>query len=197
MKKRILLFIAAAGISAAAQAQNTRLGLKLGPSLTSFTGDDVRDAAYKFGFHAGGVAELNVNDRIAIQPEVLFSMKGAKAEDADFSYNSSYVDFPVLLKIKANGLFFEAGPQAGILLTSRFKADDLSVDVKDEFKGFDLGYAAGLGFQAASGLMVGLRYNGGITRIGKDTKIGSVTIEAGEVRNSAFQLYAGFLFGSK
>ncbi|UOR04299.1 PorT family protein [Hymenobacter aerilatus] len=195
MKKVLLSVLVAAGLSTtAAHAQGVRLGVKAGASLTSFTGKDVEGLDYKFGFHGGGVAELGLTDNFAIQPEVLFSMKGTKASEMDeLRINQSYIDVPVLLKLKADGFFFELGPQVGFLVGSKLKVDEVSVDAKESFKKVDLGYAAGLGYQAASGPMIGLRYNGGISNVGKD----SFDIEDGKVRNSAFQLYVGYMFGGK
>jgi len=199
MKKVLLSVLVAAGLSTtAAHAQGVRLGVKAGASLTSFTGKDIEGAKNKFGFHGGGVAELGLTDNFAIQPEVLFSMKGAKAEDMDgLSFNQSYIDVPVLLKFKADGLFFEVGPQVGFLVGSKLKVDDLSVDSKEAFKTVDLGYAAGLGYQSASGPMVGLRYNGGLSKIFKEDSFDGIDTEAGRIRNSAFQLYVGYMFGGK
>ncbi|MBC6613121.1 PorT family protein [Hymenobacter sp. BT507] len=199
MKKVLLSVLVAVGLSTtAAHAQGVRLGVKAGASLTSFTGKDIEDVEYKFGFHGGGVAEIGLSESFAVQPEVLFSMKGAKAEGmGDYRFNQSYIDVPVLLKFKADGLFFEVGPQVGFLVGSKFKVDDLSVDSKEAFKTVDLGYAAGLGYQAASGPMIGLRYNGGLSKIGKNDSYNGIDIEAGNVRNSAFQLYIGYMFGGK
>ena len=125
-------------------------------------------------------------------------MKGAQADNGENArINQSYIDVPVLFKVKADGLFFEAGPQVGFLASAKYTEDGMSASVKDDLKKVDFGYAAGLGYQAASGPMVGLRYNGGLTKIGSSQTYGNVTIEAGKVYNSAFQLYVGYLFGGK
>ncbi|WP_161787220.1 hypothetical protein [Hymenobacter sp. IS2118] len=50
---------------------------------------------------------------------------------------------------------------------------------------------AGLGYQLESGPMIGLRYNGGISNINEGDA------NPNKIRNSVFQLYAGFLFGGK
>ena len=164
-------------------------------------GKDATDAKYKAGFNGGVLANFGINDMISIQPEVLYSMKGAKYDGIgnDTKTNLGYIDVPVLVKVAtgATGLFFEAGPQVGFLLSSKAESGGVSVDFKDYTKSVDFGYAAGLGFQAESGPMVGLRYNGGFTKVGKDGSLGGLTVAAAETRNSAFQLYVGFLFGGK
>ena len=200
MKKIFLVLLASAGITSAAHAQGARLGVKAGANLSNIVGKDLEGPTNKFGAHAGFVAELGITDNFAIQPEVLFSMKGAQDEDdSDFRINQSYIDVPVLLKIKADGLFFEVGPQVGLLVGSKIKANKLSIDSKDAFKTLDFGYVAGLGYELSNGPMIGLRYNGGLSDIVKkeDSNGVSIDFDGSKARNSVFQLYVGFMFGGK
>lgn len=199
MKKLILSLGLLAGVSVAAQAQTgVRFGLKAGASLTSVTGEDSEGFANKFGFHGGVVANFAFNDMISIQPEVLYSMKGAKIDGTSGRFNVNYIDVPVLAKIStgATGLFFELGPQVGFRASAKIKDDNTSFDAKEIIKDVDFGYAAGIGFQAASGPMIGLRYNGGFTNLGKDN-VGGLNVTPSNAKNSAFQLYVGYMFGGK
>lgn len=196
MKKLFLILLASAGISSAAHAQGARLGLKIDTSLSNFVGEDADGASNKFGINGGFVAELGITDNFAIQPEVIFSMKGAKIDEFDARYNQNYVDVPVLLKVKANGLFFQAGPQVGLLIDSKVKNDAVAVNSAGVFKTIDFGYVAGLGYELSSGPMIGLRYNGGISKVyKKEDQVRASDLP--EVRNSVFQLYVGFLFGGQ
>lgn len=195
MQKVLLSLGLLAGVSFAAQAQGVKFGVKAGASLTTLTGSDSDGAKNKFGFNGGVLANFGFNDMISIQPEVLYSMKGAKVDGTDARLNINYIDVPVLVKVAtgATGLFFELGPQVGFLASAKAKTDAISIDAKDGVKSVDFGYAAGLGFQAASGPIVGLRYNGGFTNIGKDNN----GYTSSNTKNSAFQLYVGFMFGGK
>lgn len=200
MKKLFLPILLVVGTAMAAQAQGIKFGAKAGASLTSITGKDVDGNTYKFGFHGGLMANFAFNDMVSIQPEVLYSMKGTKDKsNNDERLNTSYIDVPVMVKVAtgATGLFFEAGPQVGFLASANYKIGGLSADVKDAFNNVDFGYAAGLGFQAASGPLIGLRYNGGFTNVGKNYSSNGISVTSGEAKNSAFQLYVGFLFGGK
>ena len=203
MKKTVLFLTIALGAAGAAQAQSISYGVKAGASLTNFTGKGVEDAKNKFGFIGGLVANFAVNDIFSVQPEVLFSMKGAKAEaqltgspTVTRKVKLSYIDVPVLAHINAAGLFFELGPQIGFLASAKgtleAQGQSFTQDIKDEVKNVDFGYAAGLGYQMKNGPGVGLRYNGGFTDLSKD-----VTTNDGAVRNSAFQLYLTYMFGGK
>lgn len=196
MKKLFLVLLASAGITTAAHAQGGRIGLKIGTSLSNFVGKNSDGASSKFGINGGFVAELGITENLAIQPEIIFSMKGAKIDEFKARYNQNYVDVPVLLKVKANGLFFQAGPQVGLLIDSKVKNDAVTVNSAGAFKTIDFGYVAGLGYELASGPMIGLRYNGGISKVYEKQANGRAS-DIQDVRNSAFQLYVGFLFGGE
>ena len=201
MKKTFLAIALLLGVADAAQAQSAHFGVKAGASLTNYTGKGADGAEYKFGFNGGFVANLAVNDAFSIQPEVLYSMKGAKASGNIFGTNLTYketlhyIDVPVLAHINAGGLFFEVGPQIGFLVAAKATADaggqSGSGDVKDNFNTVDFGYAGGLGYQVANGPGIGLRYNGGFTDVYKGNNGDYAT------RNSAFQLYLTYMFGGK
>jgi len=89
----------------------------------------------------------------------------------------------------------EAGPQLGVLLHANYELNDVTgtteTQNKDQFRGTDLGYALGLGVQDTNGLLLGVRYNGGLTRIWADNAAAAVG-----VRNSAFHIYVGYVFAS-
>ncbi|MGI4742954.1 MAG: porin family protein [Janthinobacterium lividum] len=199
MQKVLLSLGLLAGISFAAQAQTgVRFGLKAGASLTNVTSTSQDN---KFGFHGGGLVNLGINDMFSIQPEILYSNKGYKVKGGanDLRVALNYIDVPVLVKVAtgSTGLFFELGPQVGFRIAADIKDNDNSSNFKDYTKSVDFGYAAGLGFQLESGPMVGLRYNGGFTNIGKSGTINGVQVTATDAKNSAFQLYVGYVFGGK
>jgi hypothetical protein len=197
MKKIVLSLGLLVGIASAANAQEVRFGLKAGVNYSTFTGGDFEDIENKIGLQAGVLANFGLSDLISIQPEVLYSQKGTQSkDDSDDKYKLNYVDVPVLVKVNAGGLFFEGGPQVGFLASAKATDGTNDVDVKDIFNTVDFGYAVGLGYQADSGPMIGLRYNGGINKVTKsvDTPFGTFESDA---RNSAFQLYVGYTFGGK
>lgn len=215
MKKFVLSLGLLMGATCAANAQEARFGIKAGGSLTNFGGKDAADGKSKFGGHGGVFANFGINDMFSIQPEVLFSMKGAKSEDkftgggSSVTINStqslSYIDVPVLVKASTGdnaGLFFEAGPQVGFLLSANSESKGTNLPAgavlqsagnnKSRFNSVDFGYAVGLGYQAEGGPLIGLRYNGGIVNILNN---GSTVNQDKTIRNDAFQLYVGFAFG--
>lgn len=207
MQKLLLSLGLLAGSLATAYAQESRFGLKAGASLTTFVGSDVTSSSSsKFGFHGGLVASLGINNRFSVQPELLYSMKGTRDQATQGGTTVTgyqtlhYVDVPIMLKAKFNQLFVEAGPQVGVLMAANATIEDgsnsMSISNKGAFKDVDFGCAVGLGFQAESGLMVGLRYNGGLVDVPKAKTLRGQTLQP-QARNSAVQLYVGILLKSR
>ncbi|HSB93167.1 MAG TPA: porin family protein, partial [Flavitalea sp.] len=115
--KKFLLIIVCASTFVVAKAQ-VSYGVKGGLNLSNMIGGDADDAKAKIGFHAGVFAGLPVADKLSIQPELVYSVQGAKYEDDgdDINYNSGYLNIPVLAKYSgASGFYGETGPQLGFL----------------------------------------------------------------------------------
>ena len=224
MKKLLLSTTAAALVAVAAapaaHAQPVRFGLKAGANLSNISGDVIQQDQYKnrFGFQGGAMLNLGLidDDFLAIQLEALYSQKGFKYADQQFTLGGStyrntgnvrydYLDIPVLLRLKTGGVFFEAGPQYSYLLNisnnrsftqngNVIAGASSTTSNLDNVRRSELGYAAGLGFQAESGFLIGLRYNGAFTDFAKDNYSNN---EFRNARNSTFQAYVGFMLGGK
>lgn len=156
------------------------------------------------GFHFMGFGEYRFNDKFSIQPGVSYSRQGAETDEiyvsefdatTKFKMTLDYVNIPILVKYYvAGGFSVEAGPQLGILTSA--KATDIvvdgqssseDVDIKDMFKGTDLALDLGASYDFQNGLLVGGRYNVGLTDVAKDNPDKAIT-------NSVFQLYVGFKY---
>ncbi|WP_286966461.1 porin family protein [Flavobacterium sp. UBA4854] len=163
MKKLILSAIAIMAFTFS-NAQETRFGVKGGLNLTNFTGDV--DTNLKAGFHIGGFAEIKIIDRLAIQPELLFSTQGARYNmiggNQSGSYKLNYINIPVLAKFYVTKQFtVEAGPQIGFLVSAKSQDHD----IKDAYKTADYGFNFGAGYNFTDHFSVGLRYTVGISGI--------------------------------
>ena len=226
MKRIILSLALLAGFASAANAQTgVRYGIKGGYNLATFSGPDSKSSEYKSGFSAGGFLNFGIADIISIQPELLYSQKGASIDNfqgstgstnARFKSTIGYLDVPIMVRVNAGedgkGLFFELGPQGSFVLhnsdftqtgnTSTQSTDNTSTD---DLNKVVLGYAAGLGYQLTSGLSLGLRYTGDFSQVYKDgtSKAYTSALYAGgngknpNVHNSVFQFQVGYSFGGK
>ena len=199
MKKFSLSLGLLIGIASAANAQEARFGVKAGVNLASLTNNNTESKKNLVGFAAGLMADFSFSDLISLHPEVLFSQKGVKYTSGGGGYTGSnttqirinYIDVPLLLRVKADGLFFEAGPQVGFLASRKYEIDNTTISTStDGTRKVDVGYIAGVGYQLPQGLEVGVRYNGGISDL-NDPSVGTKT------RNSVFQFQLGYLFGGK
>ena len=211
MKKVALLFFSAFTLSFAAQAQ---IGVKIGANLTNLAGNLQDQDVYKnkLGF-VGGLTyniPLSSDNFVSIQPELLYSQKGYKLADRPYvdpatqqrgtiegKVNYSYLDLPIMLKINAGPVFFEAGPQISYLLSIKDNSEltiggvDFETYVpqdKDALSELEIGYAAGVGVQIPMGLTLNLRYNGSISALAKDNNAD----ELANARNSVYQATIGF-----
>ncbi|MET3027603.1 porin family protein [Flavobacterium sp. UW10123] len=178
MKKVILAAIAVMGFSFA-NAQDIKFGVKGGINLSTFTGD-IEDVSSKVGFQVGGFAELKLSEKFSVQPEVLYSLQGAKfKEDGDsYSYkekiHASYLNIPVIAKYYViDKLSVEAGPQIGFLLSAKDKWESVEdgekysgkENVKDGFKSVDFSLNIGAGYDFTENISAGIRYNFGLSNI--------------------------------
>ncbi len=224
MKKLLLgtftTALVAVAAAPAAQAQSVSVGLKAGGTLSNLAGDLISQDLYKnrFGFQGGAMVNVGLlaDNLLALQLEALYSQKGFNYAPQEYSallgtyrttghvrYN--YLDVPLLLRVKTKGFFVEAGPQYSYLFsiaasrTQSYNGNVLDTTTEgtadlDRVKRHELGYAAGLGFQAESGLLAGLRYNGTFDSYARD---GYSNDKFRNARHSTFQAYVGFMLGGK
>ncbi|SFH33940.1 Outer membrane protein beta-barrel domain-containing protein [Pontibacter chinhatensis] len=186
MKKLLLSLTIALASFTVAQAQSG-LGVRGGANFSNLSGDLKDESRYenKVGFHGGLTYNIPVvGDFFSIQPELLYSNKGFKYEDTEVTLpvggtfrregnmNYNYLELPVLARIKAGPIYFEAGPQASYLLSvnnnikeymNGDRTSSATTEIsKGDIKDFELGYAAGIGITSGM-LSVGVRYNGSVT----------------------------------
>lgn len=160
-------------------------GIKGGVNISSLGGNASQIGSAKFGFHAGVYLAARLSDRIAFQPELVFSQQGFQVNSAftdAYAVNYNYLNLPLLAKIYvAEGTSVQLGPQLSYLLHS----DVLYV------KKIDVALAMGLGYEVASGLNFCLRYNLGLI----NTVDNAPNLSASST-NRVFQLSIGYTFGN-
>lgn len=188
MKKYLILFVFALVATVSAQAQ-VGIGLKVGANYSNITGDDAPDVYERIiGGHAGLTANFPISSDnfFSVQPELLFSMKGAKNDATDADLRLYYIDVPVLARFNAAPLFFEFGPQLSINVGDNVDFDGGS---GPDYRRTGLGYAAGLGIATPLGVSLGLRYNGDISKLNDEGDA--------KVYNDVFMLSLGYTFTTR
>ncbi len=211
MKKIILSLAVLASAAGAANAQTgIKLGIKGGFNGSTFSGTNSKGSEYKAGFAAGVFANFGITDNFSIQPEVLYSQKGASIDDVTvngvqlngttFKQTLGYLDVPIMFRYNVGadgkGFFIELGPQGSLVLHSKQftqvgsnkTTDNTSTDQLNKVL---IGYVGGIGYQITSGLQLGLRYTGDFAQIYKDGNNNP------NIHNSVFQFQVGYAFGGK
>ena len=174
MKKVFLTAVALFAFGFAnAQADGVKFGVKAGVNLTNFTGDVESDQGT--GFYIGGLVDLAVSGNFHVQPELLYSVEGAK--DASVSY----LRIPVMAKYYVmQGLSLQVGPEIAFKIAAE---DDFTDEV---IKSMDFGIGAGAGYELPMGLMFDIRYNLGLANISE--------VEGADIKNVGIQLGVGYRF---
>ncbi len=176
-----------------AVAQGISGGLKVGANFANQKYDsDFGDISLdsRTSFHVGGYLNFGVSETFAIQPELLYNSIGAKQDEV--AMKTDYLSIPIMLQYSPVPVFnIHAGPQIGLLLSAKAEADGESVDMKDFYKGLDLGVGVGAGVNLPMGLGFSVRYVLGLANIADSSDFGDV-----KVTNTAFQVSATYrLFG--
>ena len=194
MKKLMLTAIIAVIAMVSVNAQSD-FGVKAGVNLATISGDDVGNVDGRTSFHIGGVVEFKISEKFSFQPGLLYSAQGAESSDEEFGGQEKieldYLNLPLIAKYYVTeGLSFEAGPQIGFLLSSKYiyelEGSEVSEDLKDETNSIDFGINLGLGYKLESGLNFGASYNIGMSDVFEEGD--------GDVKNAVFQISLGYFF---
>ncbi len=166
-----------------ASAQGIKGGVKGGVNLAKLGGSDAGSLETKAGLVAGGFVEFMIGNMFAIQPEVLYSQKGAKESVGgdELKLKIDYVEVPVLLKINIpiEGSNVHpnvyAGPAVAFKASCKFSGssggvsfsescDDAGVMVKST--DFGVAFGGGVSFDVGGAEVgVDVRYTLGLTKI--------------------------------
>ena len=164
-----------------------QFGLKGGANFSTLTNST--GGSTLINFNAGMLVKIPLDHVLSLQPEAYYSGQGIKAPDGKIVVN--YINIPFLLTYTLPaGVFFQTGPQLGVLLSAKVKADSgENEDLKDFFKSTDFDWAFGAGYQVPKGgFGFNVRYNLGISSVGK---------LGGTSKNSVFQVGISYLFPGK
>ncbi len=203
MKKLMICLVAAAMVFCAtesATAQKIGFGVKGGANLSTWSQDD---SEVRLGFHAGLYANIKINNMIAIQPEVLYSMEGSTYNvdtdfeilgkeywtNADYTYAVHKLAVPLMLQISPiKMLTLEVGPQFGFNLgmsghlkyeTNIVGDQNYEKDIdytSDDYNMFELGLAVGAKVNFAGNLSLGARYVYGLMPLMDKVETAGITV---------------------
>ena len=199
---RIIATLAALIIvcSDSALAQGLTTGVRGGVnfSTTNTTGEGEMSPDWLLRGVVGGFVTWHAWSWLDIQPEGLYSMKGAKVDESGITAKLllDYIEAPVLARFSrgpSNGRtwYVAGGPSLGYVLRARTRADFGSateeIDVMDDVERFDFGVVAGGGIEFGR-LVIDGRYIHGLSDLDKDKS------DDVKITNRAVSLTVGWKF---
>ncbi len=191
MKK--LLFVVVLALVSTAVFSQVKFGVKVGPNFANGSGDDFTDTDSRTSMAIGAFTKISLLEKFAFQPEIQYSMQGAKYSESglDETLKLEYINIPLIFKYYIiSGLNLNVGPQVGYLAAAKMKADyegqTEEIDYKDYCKEMDLGFDFGVGFDLLDKLCLDFRYNLGMSNIQDDDKADGA--------NRVLQFTVGYIF---
>lgn len=163
-------------VGTASAQNNINIGTKIGLNSYNFSNDSGPEYDSKIGMHAGILGHIHLDGtsgQFALQPELVYSMQGAKLGDTRF--NLDYLNVPILLQYMFdNGFRVQAGPQLGLLVRAKAENSNSSVDIKDDFKSLDMGLSFGVSYvHVPTSFGIDARYNLGLSDITENSIVQS------------------------
>ena len=212
----LLLFISMSFIFSAVQAQeqqtsaesalSPKFGIKGGLNLTNFSSEDFSDNHLKAGFNVGFFSKIPVTRGFSFQPELLYTLKGAKTGynnfiegTGEYRYNLGYVELPILAVVNLTKNFsIHVGGYGAYMTNVNIKDVNQNGNINgitdlnaDEFNRWDFGLAGGVAFDIEN-FTIGARYDYGLTKIGKSGEASAAFL--GNSKNNGLAIYLGFGF---
>jgi hypothetical protein len=146
-------------------AADVRFGVKGRASIANVNGDfadGLSDWKSTVGFCGGIFLELNFGRVLTIQPEILYTMKGADTGDGKLKFD--YLEIPVLLKLRipmgSVHPFIFAGPAFGFNLKALIEGIKI-----EDMPSSDYSAVFGGGLQLGRSIHLDVRYTMGLQKL--------------------------------
>lgn len=185
-----------------AQDKTASFGFKGGLNFSNLYTDNVDYNNVLTGFNAGLYAKLPVTNAIAIQPEINYTTKGAELvynnsfASGTAKFNVNYIEVPILLVMNLTDNFnIHVGPYAAYMVSGKTTNDsslfssESELDTND-FNKLDAGIAGGIGIDLDVANF-GIRYNYGLTKVGKERNYSGTNYTYPDAKNNVLSLYVG------
>src|SRR6478735_154414 len=118
----------------------------------------------KPGFHLGAFANFQLNKKLSLQHELLYTMRGVSVQLNDgrkYAKNFSYIDIPWMLNYHLNKYFLiSAGIQPSVYAYFKTAKPDTLLYTKDNVNALDFSYLVGATFISSNNFGFGIRFNG-------------------------------------
>jgi len=188
-------FLATGGYSQVAFTK----GVKFGLNMANFSGSDVSNTSNRTAFKVGAFGIFDLGGLVSLQPEVLYTMKGASEKidvlgtTVKVTYKLAYLEIPVLVRLnlplQGSTLLpgFFAGPAMAFKLSGKVKAEgggSTEETDMENVKSTDWGLVFGFGLNVGP-IYVDVRYNMGLSTIDDSA-------DPSDIKNRVISFNVGF-----
>lgn len=141
------------------------LGIKGGlnsANLSGFHGED------RISGHVGFSLHHTINSHWCFQPELLYSGEGQRyfAGNEERTLALDYIQVPLMIQyFPVRQLYFEFGPQFGVLASAQDKGSEGNVNAKSDFTNGQVGINLGIGVKSNRTIGFYGRYTFGLTDV--------------------------------
>ena len=176
-------------------------GVKAGANLATVSVTELPDNSFnpemKAAYHFGFFANSQVNEKISLTTDLLYSNKGLNNYKANFKFH--YINVPILINYAiSDNLKIGLGPEVGILMSAYFKLNDDNFDVSTFYNNkIDVGLDVGVEYSINEIFTAGVRYNYGLSNVLGDSQFTDIVTGNpydSKIRNRVIQIYIGKLF---
>jgi hypothetical protein len=196
-KSMIFVLTALFAFSTLASAQIST-GATVGMSFTTMRGDTPPGTQNTKGLITGVFLEYRLSETLSLQPEILYSQKGAKSvrtstiQRREFLTNLNYIEVPLLLKLTSRteegsvlpGIYAGLAWGYAVLTRTTLEIDGAreTEDIGEMIRSTDVGFVLGGEITVPAGsinLGFGIRYTIGLTNIssiGADGRNGALSV---------------------
>jgi hypothetical protein len=198
-------------------AVKTRFGVIAGINSATYNDNDMPagqnySVDSKTSMHIGAFVNIPFGGTFRFQPGLVYNGLGSKVGQYprrltgtgfagtydNFEEDLHYLSVPLLLQMQSkSGIFVEAGPQIGFLLSAKQDGPgDDEYDIKAGYDKMDVGASVGLGYLTRIGLGFKAGYYFGLANIIEDGGGNNSSNNGPELKNRALQFSLVYHFGA-
>ena len=140
------------------------------------------------GIHLGFFMESTINNKLDIQPEIVYSMQGG-SDNSGVTDKFDYINIPVMFKIYVNQprtFSVDVGPQVGYMISAKYtyKGNTYNIYNSNKLNKVDAAFCFGASYKFNQKFHLCFRVNYSVTKIASSS----------ENVNGVGQIGAGYIF---
>lgn len=188
----LVLLVTTVKIQAQDNVSDLKIGVAAGVNFAnqSLSGDGMTIKGSSIVLPSIGLnIQKNINSSLGIKSGLFYNGLGAKFSDGGTN-TLNYLAIPALInyKLSETGLNFFSGIQYAFLLSAKSKYQNVTTDIKKDYKGGEFSGILGAEYQLSGGLNFAAQYQLGLSNIASDKSFG------GTYKNNAFTIKLGYYF---